>query len=466
MAPHSASDSLDDLLSRVQESLDSGLLPVDVFNDPVVHERELDRIFTRAWVFVGHDSEVPSPGDYVQRYIGNDAFVLVRGEDDEIRLLFDSCRHRGAQICRAEKGNASHFRCSYHGWTYKNSGQLAGAPLFRRAYGKGLDRSQWGLLSAPNLTNRHGFVFASLDPDAPSFEDWMGDMLWYFDLLFGHAKDGWEVIGDPQRWVMDANWKIGAENFTSDDYHTYFLHKSIEQLDLLDFVAEVEGTEYFHIQAGNGHALSHRLAPPGHEAPTFWYWPDDMFVPRFGPEMFDVARRTIANVGTIFPNFSFITMPLQATRETGSVPLFGIRVWQPRTNDTVEIVNWVIAPKGLPPEVRELTRRTLIGTFGSSGIYDQDDSEPWGSITQTAGTRFARKVGMKLNYQMGMPGVGTSRRAAPDAHPGPGVKYIPALEEGQMRGYWRRWAQFMRPGKFPSAMSPEEQNGHIPLEKE
>ena len=93
-------------LDEFEGALDGGQIPIRMFNDPELHERELDRIFTRAWLFVGHETEIPARGDYVHRYIGRDAFVLVRGEDGEIRLLFDSCRHRGAMVCRASKGNA------------------------------------------------------------------------------------------------------------------------------------------------------------------------------------------------------------------------------------------------------------------------------------------------------------------------------------------------------------------------
>src|SRR5262249_35380140 len=120
---------LDGRLEEVLESLQVGLLPAWVLADEAAFKRELDRIFTRSWILVGHESEVPSRGDYVHRWVGSDAFVLVRGEDGVLRLLFDSCRHRGAMVCRASKGNASHFRCSYHGWTYKNTGEWTGAPL-------------------------------------------------------------------------------------------------------------------------------------------------------------------------------------------------------------------------------------------------------------------------------------------------------------------------------------------------
>jgi len=94
-----ADASVDDLLDRVGQSIDDGTVPVDIFNDPRIHELELKRIYGRCWVFVGHASEIPEPGDYVLRYIGEDQFILVRDEHGEIRLLLNSCRHRGSAVC-------------------------------------------------------------------------------------------------------------------------------------------------------------------------------------------------------------------------------------------------------------------------------------------------------------------------------------------------------------------------------
>jgi phenylpropionate dioxygenase-like ring-hydroxylating dioxygenase large terminal subunit len=458
-----SAESLEQLVAEVDQGLRDGVLPASVIADEAVHRRELERIFSRAWCFVGHESEIPSPGDYVQRRIGNDAFVLVRGEDGQVRLLFDSCRHRGAFICRAEKGNASHFRCSYHGWTYKNTGELTGAPLYKQAYGETFDRGQWGLLTAPHLESLHGFVFASLDPGAPSFEEYLGGMKWYFDFMFGQLNEGWEVVGEPQRWVMDSNWKTGADNFSGDDYHTLYLHRSITELGLLGLEEDDAGMEAIHIQAGNGHSISHAYLPPDlPEMPEYWNWPNgaELYGDRCGPEMLQAAKQTLGNVGTIFPNFSFLSFPLQQVLSTGPVATQIVRTWMPRSANEMEVVNWILVPKGLSETDRTNSVRAALGTFGSSGIFDQDDSEPWGGVTRTSESEFAKKANMLLNYQMGMEGTGgRATQLPPEAHPGPGIKYHPALEEGVMRGFYRRWSQFMQSGDYPRPMSAEEQNG-------
>lgn len=454
----SESRRVDDLVEDVATSINEGLLPVWAYSDPGIHQRELENIFTRAWVFVGHESEIPSRGDYVQRLIGLDRFVLVRGEDGQVRLLFDSCRHRGALICRAEKGNASHFRCSYHGWTYNNAGDMVGAPIFGRAYGKGLDKDKWSLYKAAQVESIHGLIFATLDPDAPTLTEYLGDMKWYMDMEWGQLKDGWEVVGEPQRWILDTNWKIGSENFSGDDYHTLFLHRSMAELGF----TKNSHLKAWHIQAGNGHSISHFMSARDVPGVRFWGYDaefaEQAFDPeKMGPDMYDVAKHTIGNVGNVFPNFAFLSFPLPPSSNVPAQPTKVIRVFQPTSSGTTEVLNWVLVPKGMPEEQRILSQRAVITTFGSSGLFDQDDSEPWGSMNETSRSVFARKVGMRTNFRMGLPGVGEATQVFD--YPGPGVAYFPALEEGVMRGFWRRWSRFISNGEYPQAMSPEAQDG-------
>jgi nitrite reductase/ring-hydroxylating ferredoxin subunit len=449
---------IDQLLDDMSTALEDGLIPARIFNDHDVHRCELDRVFSRSWLFVGHESEVPSPGDYCLRYLGLDPFVFVRGEDGQIRLLYDACRHRGTQICRAECGNASHFRCSYHGWTYKNTGELVGAPAFRDAYG-GLDKSEWGLIQAPQLASVHGFVFACLDADAPSFDDYLGDMRWYLDLVWGLSDEGLEVIGEPQRYVIDANWKSGAENFAGDDYHTLFLHKSMYDIGAIQIPPRSNMYGY-HVQAGNGHTMSFSIAPDADEpGPQFWGYPEEVVATfreaNVGPEKFALARRSRVGIGTVFPNFSWLVVP-QTDDARGGYPhtINLVRLWQPIGPDKTECWIWYLAWKGIPDELKERSYRAGIGTVSSSGIFEQDDIDPWQSIARTGRSDFARRIELKLNYQMGLPGIGTARPATDWA--GPGLAYWPRYEEGIQRALFRRWLEFMTRGPYPECTPPSD----------
>ncbi len=196
-------------LELFRSKLQEGLIPSHIFNDAEIFELEKDRIFTKAWMFLGHESEIPNPGDYVVRYIVDDSFIVIRDENGGVQVLFNSCSHRGMQICNVEMGNTSHFRCPYHGWTYKNNGNLVGVPYGKELYGDGLHRDQWGLKSAAKYDTYHGMIFACLDPDAVSLDEYLGGFKWYLDIYLKKSEQGLEVVGAPQRWVVDADWKLG-----------------------------------------------------------------------------------------------------------------------------------------------------------------------------------------------------------------------------------------------------------------
>ena len=132
------------LLDEHGDLLEEGLLPITVYNDEDVFEAELRRIFGRCWVFVGHETEIPEPGDYARRYVGRDICIFVRDENREVRVRFDSCTHLGSALCRAEQGNTSHFRCPYHGWTFKNTGELTGWPRSDTGWNCGRDATTRG----------------------------------------------------------------------------------------------------------------------------------------------------------------------------------------------------------------------------------------------------------------------------------------------------------------------------------
>ena len=157
------------------------MIPAHVYSDPDVFELERERLFGSAWVFLAHESEVPSPGDYVVRRVVDDSFIVVRDEAGVVRVHFNMCLHRGMQVCRAEVGNASHFRCPYHGWSYRNDGRLAGLPFHQDAYGgdDGLRRDEHHLLPAPRVDTIDGMMFVSLAADGPSLREHLGDFAFY-----------------------------------------------------------------------------------------------------------------------------------------------------------------------------------------------------------------------------------------------------------------------------------------------
>ncbi len=108
----------------------AGLFRVNrrAFTDPQCLEEERARLFGRCWIYVGHESEVPHGGDYIARTVAGRPMILVRGDDKVIRVLLNTCTHRGALICRQKSGNAKTFQCPYHAWTFNSRGRLIGVP--------------------------------------------------------------------------------------------------------------------------------------------------------------------------------------------------------------------------------------------------------------------------------------------------------------------------------------------------
>ncbi|PQM47311.1 Biphenyl dioxygenase subunit alpha [Mycobacterium talmoniae] len=117
--------------SSVFADVRRGMIPAHIYNDAEIFALEKERLFSRAWVFVAHESEIPHNGDYVVRRVLDDSFIITRDSEGVVRAMFNMCLHRGMQVCRAELGNASNFRCPYHGWTYRNDGRITGLPFHR-----------------------------------------------------------------------------------------------------------------------------------------------------------------------------------------------------------------------------------------------------------------------------------------------------------------------------------------------
>ena len=98
-------------VSDLSENIRRGMIPAHIYNDKELFALEKERLFSRAWIFVAHESEIPQDGDYVVRRVLEDSFIIARDSGGQIRAMFNMCLHRGMQVCRAELGNASNFRC-------------------------------------------------------------------------------------------------------------------------------------------------------------------------------------------------------------------------------------------------------------------------------------------------------------------------------------------------------------------
>ncbi len=146
----------------IDQMIDSqrGIISREIFVSPEFHKEELEKLFTRAWLFVGHESQISKPGDFFVSRMGQESVILCRDSRGEVHVFLNSCRHRGMKVCRYEQGNTSLFVCPYHSWSYTTDGKLQGVPLYRSLYEGVLNRDEWSLVEVPRLSLYKGTVWA------------------------------------------------------------------------------------------------------------------------------------------------------------------------------------------------------------------------------------------------------------------------------------------------------------------
>jgi phenylpropionate dioxygenase-like ring-hydroxylating dioxygenase large terminal subunit len=430
-----------DLVEAAGEITETGRLPKRIHNDPDVHRLELERVFGEQWVLVGHETELPEPGDYAKRYVGDSPFIFVRDEHGDLRVLFDSCRHRGTTVVRAEQGNTTHFRCPYHNWTYKNTGELVGVPRKAESFAE-LDTCEHSLRPAPQVDTYAGLVFASLSADAPPLAEYLGEFTWYLDLLFKSVEGGMEVVGEPIRWEVDTNWKIGADNFTGDSYHTPATHMSVLDLDIFppELSGERPNRSGVDVTDCGGHSGLVAYFE-GERAPGY---PESLYTDEHvSDEQFRLARELIDFVGTVFPNCSILQAPFTPDPGNREIANFlNVRKWRPLGPAETEVWNWILVPSGASEEFKQRAYDTGISTFSVAGNFEVDDFAVWDGIAEAAGSTFAKRIDPKGNYQMGMDGMGGSEDIS-DEWPGPGTVYGTNFEDGTLRTFYDSWHKAM-----------------------
>ena len=196
-----------------------------LYSDAAVFQAELERIWYRTWVYVGHESEVPQPDDFVLKSIGPQPVIMTRDRDGRIHLLQNRCPHRGNQVCMQPKGNARTFTCPFHKWTFANTGKLT-AYAFPDGY-EGQDMEALGLGRVPRVASHRGFVFGSFATEGPSLLDYLGGAAQTLDRVCDMSPEGEvELTAGFLQHRVKANWKFVLENET-DGYHPAFVHASI-----------------------------------------------------------------------------------------------------------------------------------------------------------------------------------------------------------------------------------------------
>jgi fatty-acyl-CoA synthase len=393
-----------------------------LYTSPEIFADELAKIWYRTWVFVGHASEVAKRGDYVRKSIGPQDVVMTRGADGEVHLLLNRCAHRGNIVCEAERGNSSSFRCPYHGWTYRNNGDLAGYPYAQGYGGKG--KLDLGMGRVARVGVYRGFVFGSFAGDGPTLEEHLGAAAGEIDRLVDLSPE--REIEVSAGWLKHrarANWKLLAENET-DGYHPQFVHSSIftvAQSGIGDLYAD--GAESVTRALGGGHS-ENDLRPEFRKLnqPMGWFGTTEAKVPDYVAKMRalhgEAAEKILIEGGPhvmIFPNL-FIA----------EIQMFAI---QPLAHDhTVQHVT-AVQLKGAPDMNRRLLQQT-VGSVGPAGMLLADDTEMY--ERNQAGVAELRPEW--LDVRRGLV------RERVDEH---GFTVGSANDETGMRGFWAHYKELM-----------------------
>lgn len=206
-----------------------GQIHRDAYIDREIYDLEMKHLWSNTWVFVGHDSQTPNKGDYFTTQIGNQPVIMVRHSDNEIKVLYNRCPHKGTKIAIDRTGNTGKFfRCPYHAWSFKTDGCLLAIPLKKGYQDTPLNETGNGKGMTPvgAVHKYRGFVFARLAPEGIGFEEFFDGSLSSFDNMVDRSPEGrLEVAGPPLRYVNNCNWKMLVENQT-DTCHPMVAHES------------------------------------------------------------------------------------------------------------------------------------------------------------------------------------------------------------------------------------------------
>lgn len=422
--------------------LAAGIVPRHIFVEEGVYAAELERLFTRAWLFIGHESQIANPGDFFASRMGAESVILARDKSGEVHVLLNSCRHRGMKVCRYESGNADRFTCPYHAWAYDTDGSLRGVPHDKTVYEGGIDRSRWSLIKVARMAIYKGSIWATWDEHAPDFETYLGDAKTHLDLALD-CRDGRpagaEVIG-LHKWVFPANWKFAAENFLGDTYHNPS-HRSVDMIGIGPSAGrgvkgrrddELEQAQHVWVSFPAGHGVHSAVRPVGREYVESFK--DDPEIEAYFRHCYEARNRRLGDaarllpfVGTMFPNTSY----------HGGQPR-GLCTWHPHSPTQTEAWRFFMVDADAPTAVKQFLRRFYMRYSGPAGMTEQDDMENWLYATQASVGTVAKRYA--FNYQQSM----HSPRLDPEIL-GLRIKgeVSTQISEHMARGFYRRWADYI-----------------------
>ncbi|MDH3239821.1 MAG: aromatic ring-hydroxylating dioxygenase subunit alpha [Alphaproteobacteria bacterium] len=395
---------------------------------------EITRIFGRCWIYTGHGSEIPNPGDFVTRRVAGRPVIFCRDRDGQVRCHLNTCRHRGAIVCRERKGSTRQFFCPYHGWSYDTTGALAGVPG-DDAYGEGFDRSSHGLKAPPRFDQYRDFWFLCLEREAPKLEEYLGAAMDYIDLVIEQSPSAsMEVIAGTQEYDVAANWKLMVEN-SVDDYHLpsthatwlkYMANSGVDVRPRTDegLVLPAKGRT---VDLGNGHFTTDNINYRGR--------PVARWIPIYGEdakqEMEGIRRELVTRLGperaarVADTNRNLVVFPNLVINDGSSVT---IRTFYPDGVDRMHVTAWALGPKEESESARARRLDSFLTFYGPGGFATPDDVEAL-ELVQQGLANWPDDPWSEMSRGMGK---GPEDQLNSDEH--------------HLRTFWRHWNRLMGEG--------------------
>lgn len=402
-----------------------------VLVDPEILETEHRRIFSRCWIYLGHDSEIPESGDFRTRSVAGRPVLFVRDATGRARAFLNTCRHRGTMVCREREGNRTRFTCLYHGWTYDNGGALTHVPG-QESYGEAFDRAEFALTEVPALDDYRGFRFAHFGDDPEPLADYLAGAKDYLDLVVDQSPSArLEIVSGTQEYDIRANWKLLVEN-SFDDYHLHATHSTYLEY-MKDSGVEIRLPRGLMMPApgvgkslGNGHAVVDNV--------NFRGRPIAAWIPLYGEEakaeIEAIRAGLVARLGeerarrVADTNRNLVVFPNLVINDGSAVT---VRTFWPTAVDCMRVTAWALGPVEESETSRARRLDSFLTFYGPGGLATPDDVEAlelvqgglatWREIGWSEISRGMNKTGDQLN-----------------------------TDELHLRTFWRRWNALMTDG--------------------
>jgi benzoate/toluate 1,2-dioxygenase alpha subunit len=344
------------------------------FTDEHLFDLEMKHIFEGNWIYLAHESQVPNNNDYYTTQIGRQPVVIARNRQGELNAFINACSHRGATLCRHKRGNRATYTCTFHGWTFNNSGKLLKVKDPDSAgYPDCFNKEGSHDLKKVRFESYRGFLFGSINPDVLPLTEFLGESAKIIDMIVDQSADGLEVLRGASTYTFEGNWKLQAEN-GADGYHVSAVHWNYAATTNARKQREATPDQIRAMDAGkwgkqgggfyafdHGHLLLWTKWANPQDRPN--YPKRDEYAEKFGAATADWMIENSRNL-CLYPNVYLMD-------QFGSQ----IRLLRPISVNKTEVTIYCIAPKGESNEARAQRIRQYEDFFNVSGMATPDDLE-------------------------------------------------------------------------------------------